>query len=77
MEKHLEKEQFMKMTCTKGEDRMHKIGHKKKFNGKYYEAFAYYRTKAKADAEASLVRKLGHNARVVKHGKEYYLYLRK
>jgi len=56
---------------------MHKLGNKKKFNGKYYEAFAWYKTKPKADAEARLVRKLGHNARVFKHGKEWYLYLRR
>jgi len=64
------------VATQKGEDKMHKLGHKKKFGKKYYEAFAYYKTKPKAESEARLIRKLGHNARVVKHEKEWYIYLR-
>jgi len=54
---------------------MHKLGNKKKFDGKIYTAMAYFRSKTKAKSEASLVRKIGHNARVVKQEKEYYLYI--
>jgi len=54
---------------------MHKLGHKLKFNGKIYTAMAYYKSKTKAKAEARLARKIGANARVIKAGKEYYLYI--
>jgi len=54
---------------------MHKLGHKKKFGGKYYTAMAHFNNKAKANSEARFARKLGHNARVIKQDKEYYLYI--
>jgi len=56
---------------------MHKLGHKLKFDGKIYTAMAYYDRKKAAQLEARLVRQLGHNARVIKQDKEYYLYIRK
>jgi len=57
-------------------DKMHKLGHKKKFNGKYYTAMAYKTRKDEAQRDAKLLRKAGQLVRVVKEGKEYYLYVK-
>ena len=55
---------------------MHKLGHKRKFNGKYYTAMAYSTRKDKAQMDARLLRKAGELVRVIKSGNEYYLYVR-
>ena len=60
----------------KGGNSMHKLGHKKKFNGKYYTAMAYKTRKNDANRDARLLRKAGQLVRVVKEGNEYYLYVR-
>ena len=59
-----------------GENNMHKLGHKKKFNGKYYTAMAYKTRKNEAKSDARLLRKAGEKVRVIKEDNEYYLYVR-
>lgn len=76
MDGRLEKVVCGKATYTKGGSKMHKLGHKRKFNGKYYTAMSYKTRKDEAKIDARLLRKTGQLVRVIKHGNEYYLYVR-
>ena len=55
---------------------MHKLGQRKKIDGKYYTAMLYKSRKSEAQAEARMIRKAGANVRVIKEDDEYYLYVR-
>ena len=55
---------------------MHKLGNKRKIDGKYYTAMLYKTRKSEAQAEARMMRIAGSNVRVIKENDEYYLYVR-